>query len=257
MNKQYFLAAFLIEVTDAASIATHARFSIDRDDPKQKHRDPKKCMDTIARQFFGPENKPTVAQGFTPTYWFYDGSIGVEAVECEEVIEAAFDVMLMITDLTDLAHTYPPSLAEIEPDHEAIAQHMRRAIEAWPQFDGEKEVSGADMVEWFDTWRRDAKRLLNGGKRDPDMPAVPPEGPEVKVVIIMKDGLIIEVLADGPDVDIGVIDYDIQGYDAEQLTNVPHCSPEDQAVVRFEERHVKPARVAELWKIIKKATRAT
>lgn len=35
---------------------------------------------------------------------------------------------------------------------------LEEAICAWPQFDDPNEsVSGADLVEWFEFWRRDAK----------------------------------------------------------------------------------------------------
>jgi len=36
---------------------------------------------------------------------------------------------------------------------------VKEAIEAWPQFDGDREVSGADLVEWFESWRRRAKAI--------------------------------------------------------------------------------------------------
>lgn len=37
---------------------------------------------------------------------------------------------------------------------------LRRAVEDWPQFDGEEPVSGGDLVEWFALFRADVKRML-------------------------------------------------------------------------------------------------
>jgi hypothetical protein len=37
---------------------------------------------------------------------------------------------------------------------------VKEAVEAWPQFDGDVHVSGADLVEWFEAWRRRAKQEL-------------------------------------------------------------------------------------------------
>jgi hypothetical protein len=37
---------------------------------------------------------------------------------------------------------------------------LREAVDAWPQFDGDEYVSGADLVEWFTFWRRKAKAIL-------------------------------------------------------------------------------------------------
>ena len=38
---------------------------------------------------------------------------------------------------------------------------LRRAVDEWPQFDGEESVSGGDLVEWFALFRTDAKRILS------------------------------------------------------------------------------------------------
>jgi hypothetical protein len=49
-----------------------------------------------------------------------------------------------------------------KPSATAAAESLlREAVEAWPQFDGDDPVSGADLVEWFDGWRRRAKQALN------------------------------------------------------------------------------------------------
>ena len=37
---------------------------------------------------------------------------------------------------------------------------LRRAVDDWPQFDGEESVNGGDLVEWFALFRTDAKRIL-------------------------------------------------------------------------------------------------
>lgn len=38
---------------------------------------------------------------------------------------------------------------------------LRRAVEDWPQFDGDEAVNGGDLVEWFAVFRADAKRLIS------------------------------------------------------------------------------------------------
>lgn len=47
-----------------------------------------------------------------------------------------------------------------------MAQLLQEAISAWSEFDCPPNelptVSGADLIEWFDTWRAKAKALLNG-----------------------------------------------------------------------------------------------
>ena len=39
---------------------------------------------------------------------------------------------------------------------------LRQAINAWPQFDSDQDVSGADLAEWFALWRRKAKACVAG-----------------------------------------------------------------------------------------------
>lgn len=46
-----------------------------------------------------------------------------------------------------------------------LIDKLRDAVEAWPQFDDHSgapsaEVNGADLVEWFGSWREEAKALL-------------------------------------------------------------------------------------------------
>ncbi|TJW14405.1 MAG: hypothetical protein E5W82_10540 [Mesorhizobium sp.] len=41
-----------------------------------------------------------------------------------------------------------------------LAAKLQEAVDAWPQFDGEDEVNGGDMVEWFGTFRSEARALL-------------------------------------------------------------------------------------------------
>jgi len=51
-------------------------------------------------------------------------------------------------------------LTNPEPERDLV----RRAVEAWPQFDApgdeDEPVSGGDLVEWFSIWREQAKDLL-------------------------------------------------------------------------------------------------
>jgi hypothetical protein len=68
---------------------------------------------------------------------------------------------------------------------------LARAVDAWPQFNGppdvRPEVSGADLVEWFDAWRREAAEVVglaptpaegdNAGERVLQAWAVREDGP--------------------------------------------------------------------------------
>ena len=38
---------------------------------------------------------------------------------------------------------------------------LRRAVEDWPQFDSDEPVNGGDLVEWFASFRANAKRLIS------------------------------------------------------------------------------------------------
>lgn len=44
---------------------------------------------------------------------------------------------------------------------------FREAVDAWPQFDGDDAVSGADLVEWFAEWRGRVKAQLGGAIASP------------------------------------------------------------------------------------------
>lgn len=55
---------------------------------------------------------------------------------------------------------------ELAPDMPTIVDlidHLEKAVDHWPQFDAPGDepvnVSGADMIMWFDFWRRHAKDL--------------------------------------------------------------------------------------------------
>lgn len=37
---------------------------------------------------------------------------------------------------------------------------IREAIDEWPEFDGDDQVAGGDLVEWFGNWRRRAIDLV-------------------------------------------------------------------------------------------------
>ena len=43
---------------------------------------------------------------------------------------------------------------------DVITRLVAEAVEAWPQFDGDEPVAGADLVEWFCEWRGRAKVML-------------------------------------------------------------------------------------------------
>lgn len=50
-----------------------------------------------------------------------------------------------------------------------MARLLKEAIEAWPQFDGEDEVNGGDLVEWFGEFRARCRGVLYGPASTPDV----------------------------------------------------------------------------------------
>ncbi len=76
---------------------------------------------------------------------------------------------------------------------------LRRAVEAWPQFDApgdeHEPVSGGDLVEWFSVWRGEAKELLAA------QPASQP------VVFVGVEGGLADYTAFGP-VRVALVDWD-------------------------------------------------
>ena len=38
---------------------------------------------------------------------------------------------------------------------------LAQAVEDWPQFDGDDDVNGGDLVEWFGEWRARVKAMLD------------------------------------------------------------------------------------------------
>jgi hypothetical protein len=46
-------------------------------------------------------------------------------------------------------------------DTELARDLLAEAVNAWPEFDDEREVSGADLVEWFAEFRAKCKTILN------------------------------------------------------------------------------------------------
>lgn len=48
--------------------------------------------------------------------------------------------------------------------HQLLAT-LNAAIEAWPQFDSDDEVPGADLVDWFGQWRSTAKSVAQAAQR--------------------------------------------------------------------------------------------
>lgn len=76
-----------------------------------------------------------------------------------------------------------------------FAGKIAEAVEAWPQFDTEHEqVSGADLVDWFSQWRREAIALL----------AV---SPAPRVVVEVSGG-VAEVTLTALGVTVEIIDHD-------------------------------------------------
>lgn len=61
------------------------------------------------------------------------------------------------------AITEHEELAPDMPSFVDLLDQLESAINAWPQFEAPDDesvnVSGADMVQWFDVWRRHAKEL--------------------------------------------------------------------------------------------------
>lgn len=131
-------------------------------------------------------------------------------------------------------------------------------VEQWPEYDipdGEdnNSISGADMVEWIDTYRRDVKALLASTQIE-DEPAIDPESVERKIVIVMDGGIVQEVLSDHPGVDVAMVDYDVEGSTDVAIVDVPQGDETKQkAAVWFLGREVQPERVAELWTLVENA----
>jgi hypothetical protein len=44
----------------------------------------------------------------------------------------------------------------------AILRLLSQAVTDWPQFDGDEDVSGADLVDWFGQWRDNVKACMAG-----------------------------------------------------------------------------------------------
>jgi hypothetical protein len=61
--------------------------------------------------------------------------------------------------------TVPQRVAATEERNRQCFRLVRDAVEQWPQFDGDEEVGGADMVEWFCNWRERAKEILSAPTR--------------------------------------------------------------------------------------------
>lgn len=47
-------------------------------------------------------------------------------------------------------------------DKQKLLESLVEAINAWPEFDGQEEVGGADLADWFDGFRRDAIKVVTG-----------------------------------------------------------------------------------------------
>lgn len=46
------------------------------------------------------------------------------------------------------------------PTAQAMRDHLQDSLDAWPQFDKDEGVKGADLVMWFAIWRKITKDLL-------------------------------------------------------------------------------------------------
>ncbi len=77
-----------------------------------------------------------------------------------------------------------------EPDRDLL----RRAVEAWPQFDADEPVDGADLVDWFAEWRHQAREVL---RSEPVPPAV----------FVGVEGGLADYTAFGP-VRVALVDWD-------------------------------------------------
>lgn len=63
-----------------------------------------------------------------------------------------------VQDLRAIVATCPELVG---PPTVALFSKLREPVEEWPQFEGDDEVSGADLVEWFAIWRASVVSLLN------------------------------------------------------------------------------------------------
>lgn len=70
------------------------------------------------------------------------------------------DRLLAMSD-ADMAALFRRIEEERNPREFAMAALLREAVDGWLAFDSaEEEVSGSDLVDWFDQWRVRAKAVL-------------------------------------------------------------------------------------------------
>jgi hypothetical protein len=58
----------------------------------------------------------------------------------------------------------PARAHRVTRSSDAIRDLLRDAIDAWPQFEEDADVNGAELVEWFGEWRRRARELLESSR---------------------------------------------------------------------------------------------
>lgn len=75
-----------------------------------------------------------------------------------------------------------------------------------------------------------------------------------RVVITMDGGLIQTVIADTDAVQVGVIDYDVEGTDSTTVLIPQGIGPDEPAIVWLHTVDDRPELVDELWPVIKSAT---
>ena len=126
---------------------------------------------------------------------------------------------------------------------------LQELVDAWPEYDYEEnqvemsnEISGADMVEWMDTFRARCKKALDDYASD-----------ETHIAIVMDGGLITSIMSDALGVDCVIVDYDAEGSSL-PVVGIPQRDGdeivcESDAVTWFESPSIMPDRVTELWAI--------
>ena len=144
-----------------------------------------------------------------------------------------------IGDLIEAEACDAPAVAENTGDYPILTKaEMAEAIERFS-----KDCDEAQHTDTDAAWS--LLNLLLANLRQ--LSALVP-----RIIIVMDGGLIQHVLADSPDLDIGVIDYDHQGSWKEPVDIPQADTSTSKGLVWIESHSVDRQAVATLWPIIEK-----
>ena len=89
------------------------------------------------------------------------------AKSCTEALNETWDCSLPngtegFEDMRDNARAVTRVLKRTQQ----FLNHASQLVDRWPQFDGDEDVSGADLVEWFGQYRKATKKLLQSASQE-------------------------------------------------------------------------------------------